>query len=111
VVRVRDEHRQERVGCGVGCDALVRAGPGDAVHEGRVSVDLGAVLSASARLLRDTYGRGDIARRYRLDTAAFGVEYGTSSGDPLDSGATRFSARISEYCLALRTPLVDAAGG
>jgi Glycosyl hydrolase family 12 len=86
-------------------------GPADVVHEGRVSVDLSAVLSAAGRLLHDTYGWRELARHYWLDTAAFGIEFGPPSGNPVDSGPSHVSARISAYCLAVRTALLDATCG
>ena len=83
----------------------------DIVSHGRVSIDLSAVLSAAGRLLRDNYGWAELDRHYWLDTASFGVEYGPASGNPVDSGPSRFSARISAYCLDARTTLLDAACG
>jgi len=41
----------------------------------------------------------------------FGVEFGPASGDPMDSGPARFSARISAYCLDVHAALADAACG
>ena len=78
------------------------------VSHGQVSVDLSAVLSAAERLLRDSYGWPELGRRYWLDTASFGVEFGPASGSPTDSGPSRFSVQISRYCLAVRTSLADA---
>jgi hypothetical protein len=86
-------------------------GRADVVHQGRVRVDLSAVLAAAARLLRDTYGWADPARHYWLDTAAFGIEFGPPSGNPLDAGPSQFSARISAYCLAVGSTLLDATCG
>jgi len=80
----------------------------DAVGSGRVSVDLSAVLSAAGQLLRDSYDWPDLARHYWLDSAPFGVEFGPASGNPMDSGPSRFSVRISAYCLDVRTTLPDA---
>jgi len=83
--------------------------PADVVGHGRVSVDLSAVLSAAGHLLQDNYGWPELGRHYWLDTASFGVEFGPPSGDPLDAGPSRFSARISAYCLDVRTTLRGAA--
>jgi hypothetical protein len=83
----------------------------DVVHAGRVGVGLGAVLAEAARELHDRYGWQDVARRYWLDTAAFGVEYGPPSADPYDAGPARFSARISAYCLARGAGSLAAACG
>jgi hypothetical protein len=80
----------------------------DAVGHGRVSVDLSAVLGVADQLLRDNYRWPDLSRHYWLDTAPFGVEFGPASGDPADSGPSRFSVRISAYCLDVRTTLLDA---
>jgi Glycosyl hydrolase family 12 len=81
------------------------------VGHGRVSVDLSAVLSAAGLLLRHNYGWPELGRRYWLDTASFGVEFGPASGNPMDSGPSRFSAQISAYCLDVRSALLDAACG
>jgi hypothetical protein len=86
-------------------------GSADIVHRGRVRVDLSAVFSATGRVLHDTFGWRGLAQHYWLDTAAFGIEYGPSSGKPLDAGPTDFSARISAYCLAVRTTLREASCG
>jgi hypothetical protein len=86
-------------------------GRADAVARGRVSVDLSAVLAAAGHLLQDNYGWPGFGRHYWLDTASFGVEFGPASGDPMDSGPSRFSAQISAYCLDVRTTLLDAACG
>ncbi|HEV7642102.1 MAG TPA: hypothetical protein VGO39_14645 [Gaiellaceae bacterium] len=86
-------------------------GPADVVHQGRVRVDLSAVLAAAGRLLHDTYGWAELAPRYWLDTVSFGFEFGPPSGNPLDSGPSRFSARISRFCLGVRTTLRDATCG
>jgi hypothetical protein len=86
-------------------------GPADVVGHGSVSVDLSAVLSAAGLLLQDNYGWPGFGRHYWLDTASFGVEFGPASGDPMDTGPSRFSAQISAYCLDLRTTLLDAACG
>ena len=83
---------------------MVGPGPAGVVGHGRVSVDLSTVFSAASLLLRDNYGWADLARRYWLDTASFGVEFGPPNGDPMDSGAARFSARISAYCLDVQPP-------
>jgi hypothetical protein len=80
----------------------------DVVHQGRVKVDLSAVLSAAGRVLRDYYHWPELAPHYWLDTVSFGVEFGPPSGDPIDSGPSQFSARISAYCLAVGTTLADA---
>jgi hypothetical protein len=80
----------------------------DVVRRGRVSIELSAVLSAAKLLLHDNYGWPRLGQRYWLDTASFGVEFGPSSGDPLDSGPSRFSTRISAYCLDVRTTLLAA---
>jgi hypothetical protein len=86
-------------------------GRADVVHQGRVSVDLSAVLSAAGRLVHDNYGWPELAQHYWLDTASFGIEFGPPSGNPIDSGPSHFSARISAYCLAVRTTLLDATCG
>jgi Glycosyl hydrolase family 12 len=86
-------------------------GPADAVGHGRVNVDLSAVLAVADHLLQDNYSWPGLGRRYWLDTASFGVEYGPALGNPLDSGPSRFSAQISAYCLDVRTTLLDAACG
>ena len=93
----------------MGRHPLVRPGPADVVGHGRVSVDLSAVLSAAGLLLQDNYGWPDSAQHYWLDTASFGVEFGPASGDPMDSGPSRFSARISAYCLDVRSTRWRAA--
>ena len=59
--------------------------------------------SAAGDLLHADDGRPELGRRDRLDTAAFGVEFGPASGGPVDAGPTRFSAQISAYCLDLAT--------
>ena len=79
------------------------------VGRGRVSVDLSAVLLAAGQLLRDSYGWPDPARRYWLDSAPFGVEFGPASANPMDAGPSRFSVRISAYCLDVRSTLPDAS--
>jgi len=79
------------------------------VGRGRMSVDLSAVLLAAGQLLRDSYGWPDPARHYWLDSAPFGVEFGPASGNPMDSGPSRFSVRISAYCLDVRSTLPDAS--
>jgi hypothetical protein len=83
----------------------------DVVGHGHFSVDLSAVLAAASRLLRDNYGWPDLSRHYWLDTAPFGVEFGPAGGNPVDSGPSRFSVRISAYCLEARTTLPDATCG
>ena len=83
----------------------------DVVGHGRVSVDLSAVLSTAGRLLHDNYGWPELRQHYWLDTASFGVEFGPASGNPIDSGPSRFSAEISSYCLDARTTLLVAACG
>jgi Glycosyl hydrolase family 12 len=85
--------------------------PGQAgvVGHGRVSVGLSAVFSAANLLLRDDYGWPDLGQHYWLDTASFGIEFGPPSGDPMDSGSSRFSAQIAAYCLDVRTTLPSAA--
>jgi hypothetical protein len=80
----------------------------DVVGRGRVSVDLSAVLAAAGQLLRDNYSWPDLSRHYWLDSAPFGVEFGPVSGDPVDSGPSRFSVRISAYCLDEQSTLADA---
>ncbi|MBN1529116.1 MAG: hypothetical protein JW895_08645 [Thermoleophilaceae bacterium] len=80
----------------------------DVAARGRVGVDLSAALWAAGRLLQENYGWADLGPRYWLDTVSFGVEFGPPSGDPLDSGPSRFSARISAYCLDAGTTLADA---
>lgn len=84
------------------------ASPADIVGHGRVSVDLSAVLSAAGLLLHDNYGWPQLAPHYWLDTAAFGVEYGPASSNPMDSGPSRFSAQISAYCLDPSSTLPNA---
>jgi hypothetical protein len=86
-------------------------GPAGVVEHGRVSIDLSAVLSAAGGLLHDDYGWAGLEHRYWLDTASFGIEFGPASGDPLDAGPSRFQARISAYCLDVRSTLRDAACG
>ena len=76
-----------------------------------MSVDLSAVLSAAGRILHDNYGWPDVAQHYWLDTASFGVEFGPASGDPISSGPSRFSARISAYCLDVRSTLLSSPCG
>ena len=83
-------------------------GKADVVRHGRVSIDLSAVLSAAKLLLHHNYGWPQLGQRYWLDTASFGVEFGPASGAPMDSGPSRFSTRISGYCLDVRTTLLDA---
>jgi hypothetical protein len=83
----------------------------DVAGRGRVSVDLSAVLWAAGLVLQQNYGWPDLGQRYWLDTASFGVEYGPPSGDPMDSGPTRFSAQISAYCLDVKSTVLDAACG
>lgn len=80
----------------------------DVVGHGVVSVDLSAVLSAADLLLHDKYGWPELERHYWLDTASFGVEFGPASGNPMDSGPSRFSVHISAYCLDVRRTLPDA---
>jgi hypothetical protein len=80
----------------------------DIVRHGRVSIELSAVLSAAKLLLHRNYGWPELGPRYWLDTASFGLEFGPPSGDPIDSGPSRFSMRISAYCLDVRTTLLDA---
>lgn len=80
----------------------------DVVGHGRVSVDLSAVLAAAGQLLRANYAWPDISRHYWLDSAPFGVEFGPASGDPVDSGPSRFSVRISVYCLDERSTVANA---
>jgi hypothetical protein len=81
------------------------------VGHGVVSVDLSAVLSAAGLLLQDNYAWPELGQHYWLDTASFGVEFGPASGDPMDSGPSRFSAQISAYCLDVRSTLLGAACG
>ena len=83
----------------------------DVVGRGRVSVDLSAVLSTAGLLLRANYGWPELGQRYWLDTVSFGVEFGPTSGDPMDSGPSSFSAEISAYCLDVGSTLVDASCG
>jgi hypothetical protein len=83
-------------------------GKADVVRHGRVSVELSAVLSAARLLLHDNYGWPELGPRYWLDTASFGVEFGPASGDPMDPSASHFAARISTYCLDVRTTLEAA---
>jgi hypothetical protein len=82
---------------------------GDIVSDGLVSVDLSAVLSTAGRIVHDVYGWPDLGQHYWLDTAPFGVEFGPASGNPMDSGPSRFSVRISAYCLNVRSTLSQAA--
>jgi hypothetical protein len=42
---------------------------------------------------------------------SYGIEFGPPSGNPIDPGPSHFSARISAYCLAVRTTLLDATCG
>ena len=77
-------------------------GRDDVVHRGRVSVDIGAALSEASRLLHDQYGWPEPVRHYWLDTVSFGVEFGPASGNPLDTGSSHFSVRLSAYCLDAR---------
>jgi hypothetical protein len=81
----------------------------DVVRAGRASVDLSAVLAAAGRLLRDSYGWSDLASRYWLDTVSFGVEFGPPGGRAGDAGPSRFSARVSMYCLAVRATVASAS--
>jgi hypothetical protein len=83
----------------------------DIVGGGRVSVDLSAVFSAAGLLLHDNYGWPELNQDYWLDTASFGVEFGPASGNPMDSGPASFSARISAYCLDVRSTLPGATCG
>ncbi len=80
----------------------------DIVGDGRVSVDLSAVFSAAEVLLHDNYGWPELEQHYWLDTASYGVEFGPASGNPIDSGPSRFSARITAYCLDAGSTLLDA---
>ena len=80
----------------------------DVVRRGRVSIDLSAVLSAAKLLLHDNYSWAPLGQRYWLDTASFGVEFGPASGEPIDSGPSRFSTRVSAYCLDVRATPLDA---
>ena len=82
--------------------------PADIISHGLVSVDLSAVLKAADQLLRGSYGWPELGPRYWLDTASFGVEFGPASGNPTDSGPSRFSVQISRYCLAVRSTLAAA---
>lgn len=83
--------------------------PLDKVHRGRMSVDLGAVLTSADRVLRDTYRWPSPARHYWLDTVSFGIEFGPRSADPYDSAPVAFSARISAFCLTAGGTLARAA--
>src|SRR5262249_38301311 len=80
----------------------------DVARSGRVSVDLSAVLWSAEHLLQENYGWPALGQHYWLDTASFGVEFGPPSGNPADSAATSFSARISAYCLDARSNVLDA---
>jgi hypothetical protein len=73
-----------------------------------VRVDLSAVLAAAGRLLHDTYGWPEPAQHSWLDTVSFGIEFGPPSGNPIDSGPLHVSARISAFCLGVRTALLEA---
>lgn len=84
-------------------------GQADVVRDGRVSVDLTAVLAEATRILHDNYGWAELAHDYWLDTASFGVEFGPAGGRPLGSGPSHFSARISAYCLNVRSSVLDAS--
>jgi hypothetical protein len=86
-------------------------GQTDRVSSGRVRVDLSAVFAAAERILTDVYAWPAPARHYWLDTAAFGLEYGPASGAPYGSGAARFSAQLSAYCLDVRSTLLNAPCG
>lgn len=79
------------------------------IGRGLVSIDLSAALSAAGRLLHDNYGWPELGQHYWLDTASFGVEFGPASGDPLDSGPSRFSVQIAAYCLDVRSTLPNAS--
>jgi Glycosyl hydrolase family 12 len=81
----------------------------DTVSHGRVSVDLSAVLSAAELLLQDNYGWPRLGRRYWLDTASFGVEFGPANAGATDPGPARFSVQISAYCLDVQSTLATAA--
>ncbi len=81
---------------------------GDIVSDGLVSVDLSAVLSMAGRIVHVVYGWPDLGRHYWLDTAPFGVEFGPATGKAWDSGPSRFSVRISAYCLDVRSTLPGA---
>jgi len=83
--------------------------PADVVGRGQVSVDLSAVLGAAARILQDNYHWPQVGRRYWLDTASFGAEFGPASGSPMSSGPARFSMQISAFCLDLRSTPQHAA--
>ncbi|HLW94755.1 MAG TPA: hypothetical protein VKS25_05195 [Solirubrobacteraceae bacterium] len=83
----------------------------DVVARGWVSVDLSAVFAAAGRLLSDDYGWSALGSSHWLDTVSFGVEYGPSSGMPLDPSPSRFAARVSAYCLDVRASLLDAVCG
>ena len=84
-------------------------GQADVVGHGQVSVDLSSVLSAAGLLLHDNYGWAELQQHYWLDTASFGIEFGPASGEPLDSGPSDFSARISADCLDVRSTPQDAS--
>jgi hypothetical protein len=86
-------------------------GRADVVRQGRVSVDLSAVLAAAGRLLHDNYGWREPAQHYWLDTVAFGIEFGPPGGNAYDSGPSHVSGRISAYCLAVGMTLQAATCG
>jgi hypothetical protein len=81
----------------------------DVVGHGLVTVDLSAVLSTAGLILQQDYGWPALGQRYWLDTVPFGVEFGPPSGNPMDTGPSRFSVQISAYCLDVRSTVLDAA--
>jgi hypothetical protein len=81
----------------------------DVVHDGTVSIDISSVLSAVGTLLQDNYGWHDFRKRYFLDSVPFGIEFGPSDGAVLSAGPSRFSLRLSSYCLEIHTTLEQAA--
>ena len=93
----------------MGRHALVRAGPGRRRRPGPGERRPERSALSGGLLLRDNYGWPELAQHYWLDTASFGVEFGPPSGDPTDSGPSRFSAQISAYCLDVRITLLTAA--
>ena len=83
-------------------------GKADLVGDGRVSVDLSAVLGAASHILHGTYHWPQISEHYWLDTASFGAEFGPASGSPMDGGQAHFSVQVSAYCLDVRSTLQHA---
>jgi hypothetical protein len=81
----------------------------DVVDKGSVSVDLSSVLSAVGTLLQNNYGWRNFGENYWLDTIPFGMEFGPQGGSLTGSGASRFSLKLSAFCLQPGTTLLHAA--